>query len=90
MRPNCFSVLADIAFLHVEIDQFASGLAIPQLAAALAIVRVCDLDRRPGEQFRLAVTHELAHGGVGAENAGGSEFDFDLTDAADIEHGAEN
>jgi hypothetical protein len=43
----------------------------------------------PGEQFRLAVSQELAHRSIDAEETGASRFDLELAYAADIEHGTE-
>src|SRR6266849_2028173 len=48
-----------------------------------------DVEYRAGDQFRLSVAHELAHRGVGAEETAAFGLDFDLADAADLEHRAE-
>src|SRR5262245_27480356 len=56
---------------------------------AVAVIRMRDLEYRPGEQFRLSVAHELAHRGVSAEETAAFGLNFDLADAADLEHGAE-
>src|SRR5258707_3884365 len=55
----------------------------------LEVVGIRDVVHRPGEQFRLAVAHELAHRGVGAEETAASGLNLDLAYAADVEHGAE-
>src|SRR5215475_8784327 len=48
-----------------------------------------DVLHRPGEQFLLAVAQELAHRGIGAEEAGASGLDLNFAYAAEIEHGTE-
>src|SRR5262245_47322860 len=49
-----------------------------------------DVEYRPGKQLLLAVAQELAHRGVGAEEAGSFGLDLGLADAAGIEHDAEH
>src|SRR5258706_15898083 len=60
-----------------------------QLAGAVAVVGMRDVQHGPGKQFRLAVAHELAHRRVGAEETAGFGVDLDLAYAADLEHGTE-
>src|SRR5215471_19306563 len=48
-----------------------------------------DVEYRPGKQFRLAVAHELAHRGVGAEETAAFGLDFGLAHTARIEHDTE-
>src|SRR5260370_20111345 len=88
-RPNRVSVFTDVALFYVENGQLSCNHASKQLAGAVAVVRMRDVEYRPREQIRLAVGHELAHCGVGAEEAAGFGVDLDLAYAADLEHGTE-